>query len=160
MFNPLPGLNVRIRPVEEGLSFPALVVGFDSQGKEGFDDTRDRYNVRSKGFFLAASKNFEFAGYLSIHGGVNYSLEGESDERGLDVFAGLEKTVGSAISVVLEYNGDGGVGNSGKGYLNAGLRWSVGGGFTIGLDLKDLTRNDDHVTVGNRSVRIEFLKPL
>jgi hypothetical protein len=101
IFNPVPGVNVKLRPFEESNSFPAIVLGFDSQ-----------------------------------------------------------KTIGPAISAVLEYNSGGGEATRGRGYLNLGLRWSLGSGFTLGFDLKDLARNDNKVTIGNRSVKIEFLKPL
>lgn len=158
IFNPVPGLNARIRPFEEGATLPAILLGFDSQGKEGYNKELDRYTIRSKGLFAVASKNFDFAGFLSIHGGVNYSLEGNKDERGVDFFAGIEKTIGPTISVVLEFDGD--RNKKSSGYLNVGFRWSVGGGFTLGVDLKDLTKNDEKVTIGNRSVKIEFLRVL
>ena len=159
-FNPLPGFNVKVRPFEEGMSFPAIVFGFDSQGREEYIDSLDRYTIQSKGLYIAGSKNFTMAGFFSIHGGANYSLEGPEDDREVAFFVGAEKTIGSAISAVLEYNSGGGKTSKGRGYLNLGLRWSPGGGFTIGFDLKDLVRNDEKVTIGNRSVKIEFLKPL
>jgi hypothetical protein len=159
-FNPVPGFNAKVRPFEEGVSFPAIVLGFDSQGREEHIDSLDRYTIQSKGLYIAASKNFTMAGFFSIHGGANYSLEGPQDDREVAFFVGAEKTIGSAISAVLEYNSGGGKISKGRGYLNLGLRWSPGGGFTIGFDLKDLVRNDEKVTIGNRSVKIEFLKPL
>ncbi|MDH4068787.1 MAG: YjbH domain-containing protein [Ignavibacteria bacterium] len=160
VFNPAPGFNVRVRPFEEGLSFPALVLGFDSQGKESYLDDLDEYTILSKGFFLAASKNFGFAGFLSVHGGLNYSLDQPADDRTVDFFLGAEKTIGSVISALVEYNSGGGPTSRDRGYMNLGLRWSVGGGFTLGFDLKDLTRNGGKVSIGNRSVKIEFQSPL
>jgi len=160
IFNPVPGVNVKLRPFEESNSFPAIVLGFDSQGKEEFQKDLDRYTIRSKGLFAAASKNFTLAGFFSLHFGANYSFEGPKDDRGVNLFAGAEKTIGPAISAVLEYNSGGGEATRGRGYLNLGLRWSLGSGFTLGFDLKDLARNDNKVTIGNRSVKIEFLKPL
>ncbi|MCZ7613551.1 MAG: hypothetical protein M5T52_08440 [Ignavibacteriaceae bacterium] len=78
----------------------------------------------------AVSKNFDFLGYMSFHGVVNYSLEGNDGDNFIDLRAGLEKTLGSSFSLLVEYdfafndnNTDFG---SGKGYLNAGLRWSIG----------------------------------
>lgn len=160
MFNPAPGFNVRVRPFEEGLSMPALVVGFDSQGKESYLEEVDEYTVLSKGFFLVASKNFGFAGFLSAHGGVNYSLDQPDDDRMVEYFLGAEKTIGPVLSALVEYTSGGGPTSRSRGYLNLGLRWAVGGGFTLGFDLKDLTRNGGEVSIGNRSVKIEFQSPL
>ncbi len=160
LFNPVPGVNVKVRPFEEDLSFPAIVLGFDSQGKEEYREDLDRYTIKSKGLYAAASKNFSLLGFLSIHGGANYSFEGPKDDREVGFFAGAEKTIGPVISAVLEYNSGGGKITKGRGYLNIGVRWSLGSGFTLGFDLKDLVRNEDKVTIGNRSVKIEFLKPL
>jgi len=160
MFNPVPGVHARVRPLEEGMVFPAFVLGFDSQGKETFYDETDEYAVQSKGFYVAASKNFGFAGYLSVHGGVNYSLEGSKEDRGVDFFLGLEKTIGPIISAVLDYSSGGGAETKSRGFLNLGLRCSVGGGLTLGFDLKDLTKNGGNVSVGNRSVKIEFVKTI
>ena len=101
-------------------------------------------------------------GFLSIHGGVSYSLEGEDDEKKLNIFMGVEKTIGNVISLVAEYNrafndvGSNAVAK-GRGYLNAGFRWSLGGGLTLGVDLKDLLENGDTVTIGNRAVRLEYV---
>jgi hypothetical protein len=158
-FNPVPGFSVKVRPFEEGETIPAIVIGFDSQGKEVYLEEMDRYAILSKGLYLAGSKNFSMLGYLSVHGGINYSLEPARDQREVDYFLGIEKTVGPFVSLVAEYNSTGGA-SSGDGFMNLGVRWSVGGGFTLGFDLKDLTRNGDHVSIGNRSVKIEFLKPI
>ncbi len=164
-FNEIPGINVRYRLWDETLLMPALVIGFDSQGREGYLDSLDRYTIKSPGFFAAASKNYEIFGNLSVHGGVNYSLERGDDDKDLNFFGGIEKSVGRDISLIAEY--DFGFNDSnrravgrGRGYLNAGVRWSVGGGFTIGVDFKNLIKNRDQVAVGNRTLRIEFVDAL
>jgi hypothetical protein len=159
VFHPLPGFNVRARPFEEGTVMPAIVVGFDSQGQEEYLEESDRYTILSKGFYLAGSKNFSFAGYFSVHGGLNYSLEPVKDQREIDFFLGVEKTIGPSLSAVAEYSSSDGVLSS-DGFMNVGVRWSVGGGFTLGVDIKDITRSGDHVSIGNRAIRIEFVNPL
>ena len=78
---------------------------------------------------------------------------------------GLEKTIGSQVSIILEYNfalndnnGDFG---SGKGYLNAGLRWSVGSGFTLEFDLRDLLKNSSlNTSSADRALRIEYIQAI
>jgi hypothetical protein len=104
-------------------------------------------------------------GSLSLHGGVNYSLERGDDDTDPDFFVGIEKTIGSSVSAVGEY--DLGLNDTnqdalgrGKGYLNVGLRASLGKGFTLSLNLKDILRNQQTNSIGNRTIAIEFLQPL
>ena len=161
-FNEVPGVSLRYRVLDETLPMPALVFGFDSQGREEYIDSLDRYTIKSPGFFAAASKNYRVLGNLSVHGGLNYSLERGDDDKDLNFFGGAEKTVGRDISLVAEYDFAFNDSNRravgrGRGYLNVGVRWSVSGGFTIGLDFKNLIKNRDQVDVGNRTLRIEFV---
>jgi hypothetical protein len=161
VMNDVPGVNVKIRILEESTVLPAIAIGFDSQGKDGYIKELDRYRIKSPGFYAAGSKNYQLLGYFSIHGGVNYSLERADDDKDVNIFAGVEKTIGSALSLVLEYNlasndSDGNALGKGRGYLSAGIRWAVGGGLTLGVNLKDIIKNADDVTVGNRTVKIEY----
>lgn len=160
----LPGINVKFRMFDETVAMPAIALGFDSQGKETYIDSTERFTIKSRGFFAAASKNYEMMGNLSLHGGVNYSLETKDGDKDLDFFAGMEKSLGTDISLLLEYdfglNDNVGVVGKGKGYLNAGMRWSWGNGFTLGVDLKNLVKNQDQVTVGNRTIKVEYVRTL
>lgn len=160
----LPGVNARVRLLNETESQPALVLGFDSQGKGTYFKNLDRYEIKSPGFFAAVSKNFEFLGYLSLHGTINYTLEREDGDKDLNFGFGLEKTIGSAVSLVAEYdfatndNTANAIGD-GNGYLNMGVRWSVGEGFTIGLDLRDLLDNKKFTSnKADRAIFVEFIK--
>jgi hypothetical protein len=164
VMNDLPGVNVKIRLLEEGFLFPALALGFDSQGKDGYIKSLNRYAIKSPGFYAVISKNYATLGFLSLHCGVNYSLERADGDKDPNVFAGIEKTVGPVVSLMAEYNlglndNDGNAIGRGKGYLNAALKVSVGGGVTLGINFKDLARNGDDVDVANRTVRIEFSRP-
>jgi hypothetical protein len=159
-----PGVNIRFRILNETILLPALALGFDSQGKGVYHTDVSRYDIKSPGFFAAVSKNFDFLGYLSFHGTVNYSLEGKDGDNFVNVKTGLEKTLGSSFSLLIEYDfafndtqspsfGDG------KGYLNTGIRWSVGAGLTIGFDLRDLLSNkSSNKNAADRALRIEFIK--
>lgn len=163
--NPLPGVNARLRPLDESPVLPALVLGFDSQGRSGYVKDANRYVIKSPGIFAVLSKNYAFLGYLSIHGGVNYSFERSDGDNDINFFAGLEKTIGPTISLVLEYNlganddGEDALG-TGTGYLNTGIRWSIGEGITLGFNLEDLTRNSSIIDGPSRAVRLEFVTPL
>ena len=143
---------------------PAITLGFDSQGKGKYDDVLDRYQIKSPGFFAAASKNFEFLGYLSLHGVINYSLEREDGDKDLDLQIGAEKTLGSRFSLIAEYDFavNDNTGNSlgdGNGYLNMGVRWSVGEGFTVGLNLRDLLDNKKfNSNKADRGLFVEYVR--
>ena len=164
VMNDLPGFMVKLRVIEEGFVFPALAVGFDTQGKDGYIKSLNRYAIKSPGFYAVISKNYAALGFLSLHGGVNYSLERGDGDKDPNVFAGIEKTIGPVVSVVAEYSlglndNDSQAIGRGKGYLNAALRVSLGGGITLGIHFKDLARNAEDLDVANRTVRIEFAKP-
>jgi len=160
-----PGINVRARILNETKTIPALTLGFDSQGKAEYFDDQNRYAIKSPGFFAAASKNFALWGFLALHATGNYSLENTDGDNFVNLLVGLEKTVGSQVSLILEYNfalndnnGDFG---SGKGYLNAGIRWSVGSGFTMEIDVRDLLRNSSiNPSSADRALRIEYIQAI
>jgi hypothetical protein len=162
----LPGINLRVRLIDEAETMPAITLGFDSQGKGLYFESLDRFEIKSPGFFAAFSKNFEILGYLSVHGMVNYSLERDDGDKDLNVVIGAEKTIGGKISLVAEYdfaNNDN-TGNAlgeGSGYLNMGLRWSVGEGFTIGLDLRNLLDNKKfNSNKADRGIFVEYVKSI
>jgi hypothetical protein len=164
VMNPIPGVNVRVRVLEEGLLLPALILGFDSQGKDAYLKDLDRFQIKSPGFYAAVSKNYAFLGYLSIHGGVNYSLERADGDRDVNAYAGLEKTLGPVLSALVEYNFATNDNNSlavgkGWGYINAAIRLMLGNGLTISVNLKDIVRNGPNVTVANRTVCLEYSRP-
>jgi hypothetical protein len=158
-----PGITFRARVLNETVFIPAITLGFDAQGKGEYFDDDERYAIKSPGFFGAVSKNFELLGYLSLHAETNYSLEGNDGDNYVDFRVGFEKTLGSSFSLVAEYDFAFNDNNSGfgigRGYLNAGIRWSPGPGFTVGFDLRDLLDNEPSVNNGvGRAFRIEYLK--
>ncbi len=159
----LPGVNIRARILNETVSVPALTLGFDSQGKGEYFDQLKRYEIKSPGFFLAASKNFEMFGYLSIHGIINYSLERNDGDKDLNLGVGIEKTLGSRISLIAEYNfaindNSGNAIGEGNGYLNFGFRWSVGKGFTVGANLRNILDNRKiNSAKGDRGIFVEYV---
>ena len=165
-WNKLPGVNIRFRVIDESTEFPAIAVGFDSQGKDQYISQYDRYLYKSPGFFAAASKYFNMLGYLGIHGGINYSLENGDGNRNVNFFAGADKTIGRDISLVAEYNfglndnlgSTGMLARSGNGFLNAGVKWSIGNGLTLEFDYKNLL--DLKKTGSLRTIRIEYVQSM
>ncbi len=160
-----PGINIRVRVLDEKNSLPAIALGFDSQGTGMYFDDKSRYTFKSPGFFAASSKNFELWGFLALHATGNYSLEGNDGDNFANLMIGAEKTIGSEVSFIIEYNfafnDDNSEFGSGKGYLNAGLRWSAGSGFTIEFDLRDLLRNSKlNSSSADRGLRIEYIQAI
>jgi hypothetical protein len=162
----LPGVNLRFRIIDESIALPSVTFGFDSQGKGEFFEDQNRYAFKSPGFFAAVSKNFQFLGYLSFHGSANYTLEGDDGDNFINFMAGVEKTLGPNISIIADYdftlndNTTRFFGN-GNGYLNTGIRWSLGDGFTIGFDLRDLLKNKKWTpTRADRALKIEYIKSI
>ena len=162
-----PGVNLRVRLMDETVIIPAIAIGFDTQGKGEYFKDQKRYSVKAPGLFAAASKNFSLLGYLSLHGVINYSvLEDKDGDNFINLMLGAEKTIGSSFSLLAEYNfalndnstsyfGDG------KGYLNLGIRWSIGNGVTVGFDLRDLLQNKKwHPTAADRSLMIDFIQKI
>jgi hypothetical protein len=161
----LPGVNIRFRLFKESLLMPSLTFGFDSQGKGEYFDSSSRYEIKSPGFYGAVSKNFAFLGYLSLHGTFNYSLETVDGDNFINFRAGVEKTIGSSLSILAEYdfafNDNAEIFGNGNGYLNMGVRLTMGEGFTLGLDLRDLLDNKKwRPGIADRAVRIEYIKSI
>jgi len=163
----LPAVNLRFRLFDESTTFPAISAGFDSQGKGEFFDSTNRYAIKSPGFYAAVSKNFDFLGFLSLHGTANYSLESKDGDNFVNVMLGFEKTIGKSVSLLFEYDfalNDNNINNyygEGNGYLNVGLRWSLADGFTLGLDLRDLLQNRKWSPgSADRAIKIEYIKSI
>jgi hypothetical protein len=162
-WNEVPGILIRLRVVEESGGFPALVVGVESQGAEGYVDDLDRFTIKSPGIYLAGSKNFDASGYLGFHGGVNYSFEHGDNDKDINFFGGIDKSVGSFMAIVAEYNfalndNSGDALGRGRGYLNAGVSFYPGAGIILSFHFKDLLENQPHEGFANRTIRVELAR--
>ena len=160
----LPAIDIRFRLFQETLLIPSVNLGFNSQGKGLFYDSLGRYAIKSPGFFGAVSKNFALLGYLSLHGSVNYSLETRDGDNFINFSVGFEKTLGESFSLVGEYDfafndNQSEYFGKGNGYLNLGVRWALGEGFTFGFDLRDLLNNKQiNPSTADRAIRIEYIR--
>jgi hypothetical protein len=160
-WNKEPGVTVRYRLFEEDYFLPAILIGYDSQGFGTFIDSTKRYINKSSGVFAAASKNFIFLGTIGFHGGVNYSFERGDGDKDINIYAGIEKSLNPELTLVGEYdfafNDDGpnSIG-TGKGYLNAGIKWNFVGKLQISFILKDILKNRKDVDGITREIRIAY----
>ena len=137
--------GVRYRIIEESQTWPALVIGYETQGYGAYAGRR--YQVKSKGVFLSFSKNYlSSLGQFGVHGGMNLTREdadGDDDPSG---WAGVDKSINEDLVLVGEYDlgldDDGAAAlGTGEGYLNAGARWAVSPQLTIGFYMKNLLGN-------------------
>ncbi len=162
----LPSAMIRWRVIDEALLFPAIAVGFESQGNEGWDDAAGRFTVKSPGLYASASKYFSWLGFFGIHGCLNYSLDQASDAslndaRFMNLTVSVEKSIGGQVIATAEYNAgwnDHNVQRFGgdRGYLNLGVRWHTGGGLALELDVKDILGNQEGIRGASRVVRISY----
>lgn len=162
-WNPTIGVDVRYRLFNEQLTFPAVSIGFTNQGRGAYIDSLSRYTEKSKGAFLSISKSYNFLGTFAIHGGINYSFEHGDGDKDLSGFVGMEKSLNEELALFGEYdlalndNTTNGVGD-GKGYLNAGIKWSFEGQLFIDFLWKNILKNNSFDTNSSREIRISYLQ--
>lgn len=164
-WNPRPEAQIKYRLFEESSLWPAVAIGFDSQGYGSYSDSSERYEIKSKGVYGVLSKNYTLWGRpLGLHLGSNYSFEKKDGDDDLSFFLGLDKSLNEELSVVVEYdlalNDDhqDGVFGTGRGYFNLGLRWNIERRFFFELDIKNLTDNIENLSAFNRELRIVTLQ--
>lgn len=158
------GFQARVRIIEE-LAAPALAIGFNSQGVGAYDEDADRYERKSRGFYVVLSKNSALAlGYLSLHGGAHYSTEREDQEKDVSVFAAADWEVIEGFSLLLDCDAalndrvkDGRYGGGGI-YLDAAVRVGYGESLSMMLIFRDLTGNFEPSDQVAREFEISFVR--
>lgn len=165
-WNPRPEVAVKYQMVDESSAFPGLAIGFDSQGYGQYDDTLNRYQLKSRGFYGVASRNVALFGTLGLHAGANYTLENKDGNGRVNLFIGADKSINPNLAVLGEYdfamndNGDAikGYGRK-RGYLNVGARLMVGGRLGIEFDLRNLLDNRVGTGAPLRELKIIYIEP-
>lgn len=185
--NPEPAFSLKYKLGEEGENLPfAICVGYEGQGyglyyQEGeeWEDAntdpkptfkKSFYQINSKGFYLSLTKKVQDTN-LSLHGGINHSLDEDPGKAGISFFAGTEFKVTSQLSLKMEYNN--GFHNKIKseevfqspppgleplrksgGEVNLGVKFQYSPGLTLEIDFKDLTSR--YAESGNRTFQIIY----
>ena len=162
-WNPQVGVNGRYRAIDETEGLPAFSVGYDGQGRGIYSDSLNRYLEKSKGIYIAASKSFRFLGFLALHGGLNYSFEHEDGDKDIDGWFGIEKGLNDELSLYAEYDlaiNDNSVKSigKGKGYLNAGFKWSFQGKLQIDFVWKNILKNNTMRPYSSREIRLGYVE--
>ncbi|MFQ5709273.1 MAG: hypothetical protein ACE5HO_17590 [bacterium] len=162
-WNPAPGIQARVRLLDESFATPAVTIGFDSQGYGAYDDALNRYRIKSKGFFVALSKNYPFLFNLGLHGGLNLSLENDDNDKDLNLFLGADLSFSREFRFMLEYdlarNDDSTQAfGSGDGYLNAGVQWIFSDRLFLEFYLKNILENGQRLSDVSRVFKIGYLE--
>tara|TARA_B100001123_G_scaffold440318_1_gene579119 strand:+ start:646 stop:1458 length:813 start_codon:yes stop_codon:yes gene_type:complete len=177
-----PEYHFKYRIWNEDLLKPAIVIGFDSQGRGQYrnilnvdtDEQFSRYEQKSFGYYIVASKNYVLMGNLGLHVGINKSLETEDEDEDFNIFFGIDKEINRSISFMLEYDAmlndnnneydyqditleNISLGN-GIGYFNAGLRWFIGENILVELNFNDINRNQKISQTAHREFKILYSK--
>jgi hypothetical protein len=151
---------IRYRVIEENQALPALVLGYETQGYGAY--RAGRYQIKSKGVFLAASKNYTGPlGQFGVHGGLNLSRENSDKDGDLSGWVGLDKSINAELGLVAEYDlatndNDLSVFRSGKGYLNLGAHWSVVPELSLSLLLKNFLGNGEDEADMSRELAVRY----
>ncbi len=162
-WNPQISVNVRYRALDETTALPAISIGYDGQGRGAYQDSLKRYLEKSKGVYIAASKSFSFLGLLAFHGGINYSFERGDDDKDLDGYIGIEKSINEELSLYGEYdlaindNTGRSIGD-GKGYLHTGIKWTFRNKLHIDFLWKNILRNNKLRPYSSREIRLSYVE--
>jgi len=179
-WNPRVEFNVKLRLIDEQEFFPAVSIGFCSQGNGSFNDAWDRYTFKSRGMYAVVSRSFYFYNWTSgWHVGMNYSVEHKKDdEKDINFFAGFDATFKYNLAFVAEFDAalndnrsdipskildDQGndyetvFSGKGRGYFNCGLRWLFAADLELELLLKDLLINRRESHTLTREIRLTYI---
>lgn len=175
-WNPKMEFNIRYRLIEEYQGIPQFSVGFGSAGYGLYQEkdtsigyNEDRYLVKSPGFFLSLSKEYPlYTSYLSLHGGLNYSLESEIDADP-NIYIGSLIHLGYHMVFLIEYdfaindNKKSGIFGRGRGYLNLGVAWYITSELQLEIDFRNILLNrlaesEEDDLVIDREVRLVYLQ--
>ncbi len=171
-WNPRIEFNLKLRIIDELEYFPAISIGFSSQGLGAWNDAYDRYTFKSRGFYAVASRSFYFYEWTSgWHAGINYSLENNVDEdKDVDFFLGFDATFKYNLALLAELNAglnddksalpDGapyGYAGKGRGYLNLSIKWLFTENLELEALLKDLLVNRREADTITREIRLTYI---
>ena len=145
----------------------------DEEDPENCTETiLNRYDQKSYGLYVSLSRNFSALGNLGFHFGLNKNLsENDDNDDDINIFFGFDKEINRSFSLYGEYNfardddlytGDESMEDildrKGKGYLNAGLRWSASNNLMIEMNLNDISKNNKVYDSVNRELKIIYFE--
>ena len=164
--------GLKLRVIDELDYFPAVSIGFSSQGTGAWNGDFDRYTFKSRGFYGVASRSFYFYQWTAgWHAGLNYSLEYDvDDEKDINFFVGFDATFKYNLALLLEVdaalnddkstlpNGDSNTfAGKGRSYMNMSIKWLFTENLEIELLAKDLLVNRKESNTFTREIRLTYI---
>ncbi|RKX25259.1 MAG: hypothetical protein DRP47_10070 [Candidatus Zixiibacteriota bacterium] len=171
-WNPSIEFGLKFRLIDELEYFPAVSVGFSSQGSGAYNKSLERYTYKSRGFYAVASRSFYFYQWTAgWHAGVNYSREYKHDgDKNINFFGGFDATFKYDLALLMEYDiafnddrsslPDGSsyeFAGKGRGYLNLSVKWLFAENLELEAILKDLLENRREFETLSREIRITYI---
>jgi outer membrane receptor protein involved in Fe transport len=164
-WNPRIEFAVKYRMINESFVFPALAIGYDSQGDGAYNDSLKRYTYKSKGFYAVLSKGYASGDIpIGLHAGANYSLENEDKDKNVTIFFGADVLFGENFGAVAEYDLGSNDDNAkelfgkGYGYLNVGAQWIFSKSLYLQFNLKNLLLNRKNASTWGRELKIVYFE--
>ena len=177
VWNPDIEFNIKFRLVDEMELFPAISIGFCSQGDGGWSRAYQRYQFKSRGFYAVVSRSVYLYKWSSgWHAGLNYSYENRIDkDNNVDFYGGFDATFDYNLAFMIEYDAafnddqgdkpaslakDSSVTNfsgKGRGYLNMSLKWLFTDKLELEVMFKDLLVNRRESSTFSREARITYI---
>lgn len=154
----IPGGQLRIRLINETLSFPAVLIGVTNQGKGSYYKNEKRFEMHAPGVFASASKNFKWwPGSLAIHGGLNFGFVSDPAYRIVNGYLGFEQSFAKNLAWNFEFRTDFFDPEfKSPEIINTSVRWTFYPGFTLEFLIRDLLSNARYINGLNRGLGIEF----
>ncbi|MBL7032568.1 MAG: hypothetical protein ISR91_00325 [Candidatus Delongbacteria bacterium] len=174
-WNRQPEVHLRYRLLNESFIWPAVNIGYSSQGYGRHYE--DRYQFKARGFYGVTSKNFLLAGrsIIGFHAGINYNNNEVDDDSGPNYWFGYHHALNQDLMLVLEYDcalrdkyvlqqlADEPVmelHRRDRGYLNGALRWTFAKKLSLIFHFKDLLGNQENLENFEREIRIQYVETL
>ncbi len=150
--------NAKIRLMDESNQLPAIALGYDSQGHGNYNN--HRYDIKSKGVYLTASKNFFLFGNIGVHGGINYSMETEDKDDEPNLFIGFDKTIGDMVVLLAEYDSGWNDNDAdimkGRGFFNVSVDLHFTEALVLKVSFYDLLLNHPDTQGCDRSITLLY----
>ena len=165
-----PDFQVRLRLIDEEKTFPAVAIGVDTHGHGTYSKAYDRYDIKSKGLYAVASKNYQFLGLLGFDFGMNYSFETKDEDKDIDFFVAAYKTIGQQITVFAEFTAGFNDYDSetkkedpkyyimgrGRGYLSTAVLWRLNNNISLKFQMFDMLENRHDTNFGDRALMLDY----
>jgi hypothetical protein len=165
----VPGVHFVYRITDESLSLPSIVLGFDSQNYGPLyssDSTSvnfhsalgDRYQFKSRGFYVTVSKGYSSLVNAGLHAGVSYSLDESADGSKLPtLFMASDIHFTSDLAVLVEYDfalND--AKHYSKGIMNIGFRWAFTSSIFFDFDIQNFLGTKDGMSDVRRIIKLTY----